>query len=867
MAQSCAQAAAWVRDNYEKHPEGVVAKYIIHSNYGKYCETQQRPVMETSIFGRVVKQVFPDVIIRRLGGRYNLKYYYCGIQAQSTSPYVSDNTNTTRPKRKQRKRDVATDSPEVQHCLRWLHTYYTQNVEGSISKCELYSHYTQDSSAWPAEPLSIQHFTSLVTNNFTRTSKKKYGSKSATSTQPSMFIGISPRTVPVDPGAMSTEICNIYEPIPAECTLGGYREGSNTPDDDDYSCRSPDSEEGFDMSPGNPDTTCAELRSEGLPENYAYCYDSIIKNEPDPEPEDYRIATLQLSESMVIKEEKSTEYPNMPLQMSDFSAHLMRATPESPHMTDSPTSSPSPPQGVTKKKPYKPKFHGKDWDNESAIKLEHDNQYCMEDSLQHNDESMLKRWLFECLVPCDTDAVNRDELHRHYENSCHAVNVSPLLLADFDRVVLKYYPGTRTTMISPGVTFYAGVSINSSSRLYSRVETHYISEIENPHTWDDSDRQNSFEMHSPPPQDTSSLENIEDEEEDIEDDVEDLHSFPEVLRDGKYYLRTWLIDNFEPVAESCVLKAGAYGHYESYAKSIGQTAFEMNVFGKIVRKVFPDVSIRRLGGRVKPQYYYCGIAAKQTSPLYPLLNAKDPAQRSRKKEIATDNHTAELVIEWLRRTYEPCQRGHILKSEVFTKYTIYCDSIGESPVSLNYFGKLVKHCFSEVEVRKFGGRSDPNWYYFGISAKESSSLTQHTMPMDDLNESRIQYVGSPNQSHHIPLQQSRSNPIAVPGSIPTSIDSPFSQSPHVILNHHLDSRFGQSPQLILSQGFLQQHSQSLRHQPHSQQSSPFSSSLEAQVHRSSLTPDHQQYSGGSPSLPRAFRDGIVPTSHNMLNAS
>lgn len=856
MAQSCAQAQAWVKENYERHQDGVVAKSVIYKHYEDRCRDQGRPVMETSIFGRVVKQVFPDVNIRRLGGRDNLKYYYCGIQAQTSSPYVNDNSNTTRPKRKQRKRDFITDKQEVQHCLRWFQSHYGLDSEGSVAIVDIYGHYSQHSTNWTNDPLSLQQFTLVILNAFPRISKRKVGPKSP---QQNVLVGISLRQIPIDPNTIPipSEFISMFDSLSTNSKQNSYRDGSNTPEDEeDYSCQSPESEEGSDMSAGT-EHSCSDLKPD--PYQYFQTDDPMIKNEPV----DYSISTLRLKEepidasmSVHVKEEK----------LSDSSMSCFRSgTPERPpsHMMDSPTPSPSPPPKSTKSRIYKPRFHidyhDQVWNSDSDIKIEPEN-LCLGDDLHRHWDDVLRRWLLECLEKSEGVCVNREQVYSLYEKYCTMTNTDALPLANFDKIVLQTYPGTVTIMHPSGSNLFEGVSVIHNSDIYGRVDQLLLTDnSELAQGWD-AHAHVSHDMNSLPGHSSSPI-TLDEDDDDIDDSYsvdkyresidDDLHSIPEVLRDGKFYLKTWLVENFESVPEACVLKADAYRHYELYVKSVLQTPFEMNVFGKIVRQVFPKVSIRRLGGRSKPQYHYCGITAKPTSPLYAIMSGKDPAQRSRKKEIATDNRTAELVIDWLRKTYETSKERIIMKSEVFVNYNSYCSSLGENPVSLNYFGKLVKHCFPNVEVRKFGGRTDPNWFYFGLCPIDPSML-QHSMSIEEFSESSVNQSSFPSSSHsphhhmaHHNLQHHhhlhQSKPIAVPGG-------------GSVAGH--DSPYSESPQIIVNSQFV--HSQISRHQQQQQQQqSPFSgaSSLEP---RSALTPEPYPR---SPGLSRAFREGLMTHSN------
>ncbi|MCL4143622.1 UNVERIFIED_CONTAM: hypothetical protein GTU68_042367, partial [Idotea baltica] len=159
----------------------------------------------------------------------------------------------------------------------------------------------------------------------------------------------------------------------------------------------------------------------------------------------------------------------------------------------------------------------------------------------------------------------------------------------FDETMLKVFQGV-VTMIHPSRrTFYEGIRVRETSPLFGKIdelchdESQWGEEDANPSTMELSPTDGGSTSHSSP----LTLEEEEPPDEGFpfhcNQMEEDMHPTPEVLRDGKFYLRKWLTDNFHSVPDSCVLKADAYRHYDQYARNISQTPFEMNVFGKIVR--------------------------------------------------------------------------------------------------------------------------------------------------------------------------------------------------------------------------------------------------------------------------------------------
>ena len=731
MALHCSQAKQWVKTHYERHPEGVVAKAVMYKHYEDYCREQGRNIMETSIFGRVVKSVFPDVTIRRLGGRDNLKYYYCGIQAKETSPHAGDNATTTRPKRRLRKRELPTDKGDVHRCLLWLHKNYHLVPDSSVLKAEVYDRYVSECVANVGDPLPTQHFAMVLSHAFPHAAGRRLGPRA---NQHKFYFGIQERAAPLPLDTAPGDLQGAVELMFSNGRLC-YREEmypdddddeDDDEDDDDCGCRSPVS----DTSEGSLRDTNTPLSGAHAPQHYLM--QSYIKEEPvDYSLQNLKLKDEPLEDDFMVKDEPLDLH--MPRDESEM---------EMPYLSEGPSRHSS--MGASlmghhagrdpkAKRIYKPRFRAifDGWPSEGE-----DDHY-PENSAQSAWEVRLREWLTQALQECSAMCVNRDQLYAHYKQDCDLSDVMALPLTYFDETVMKLFRGVVTMIHPPEKTFYRGVRTAPHSPLDGQLEK----------LVDDNPMPPAQGLHgieqSPPPATAPRVSQLlEDErieapyEHYVEEDSGARGGPREGLRDGKYYLSMWLTDNFESVPDSCVLKAEAYHHYEQYARSIKQTPFEMNVFGKIVRQVFPKVSIRRLGGRVKPQYHYCGIAVKPSSQLHQFMAGKDPAQRSRKKEIATDNKSAELVIEWLRSQYE-AGSGHVtMKSAVFSSYCAYCTAVGESAVTLNYFGKLVKHCFPNVEVRKCGGRSEPTWYYFGLvplgpqDMGGGDGMQGHCMPRD-----------------------------------------------------------------------------------------------------------------------------------------
>lgn len=758
MALSCSQAKAWVKTHYERHEEGVVAKSVMYKHYEDFCRDNGRNIMETSIFGRVVKSVFPDVTIRRLGGRDNLKYYYCGIRAKETSPHAIDNTTTTRPKRRLRKRELVTDKTEVHNCLRWLHANYIACNEASVVKTDVYDAYLSYCSPRGVEPLSAQYFGMVVTYAFPNVVKRKLGPRT---NQQKYYFGMHERPDPMSLDLVPSEILTSVEEVFKSGGQASYRDVDNEhveeeEEEEEYPCRSPESDMSDIASHGLHSVEAYDPEIGVSPQLQQFSFGSFMK-EGDSEPVDYSLSSLKLKD-------EPPEDDDLPIKEEPLDLHisrdiLERRTPDRPPSVGAYGSShsPSPPTKEKARRIYKPRFHYCDessWNDEPASEEKREEASSPARFFEESPSAAtLRNWILKNLEETKGAHVNRDQLYEFYSKYCDTLSLASLPMTFFDETMLKVFRGVVTMIHPSSRTFYEGIRVQGTSPLCNRIEelfrddSQWVEEENSPNAMELSLVDESTSHSSPL--------NLEEEEDEPPDETYSFscvqldgdHSTPEVLKDGKFYLRKWLTDNFETIPDSCVLKAEAYRHYDLFARNINQTPFEMNVFGKIVRQVFPKVTIRRLGGRLKPQYHYCGIAVKETSPLHPFMSGKDPAQRSRKKEIATDNHSAEIVIEFLHRNYETGKDKATMKSEVFESYTAFCNSNGENPVTLNYFGKLVKHCFPNVEVRKFGGRSEPTWFYFGLFPRGGATYIKYPHPSHSLTYNQHEESTVKEQEH------------------------------------------------------------------------------------------------------------------------
>ncbi|XP_043820591.1 DNA-binding protein RFX5 [Dromiciops gliroides] len=77
-------AYRWIRNHLEEHTATCLPKQDVYDAYRRYCESLAccRP-LSTANFGKTIREIFPDIKARRLGGRGQSKYCYSGIRRKT----------------------------------------------------------------------------------------------------------------------------------------------------------------------------------------------------------------------------------------------------------------------------------------------------------------------------------------------------------------------------------------------------------------------------------------------------------------------------------------------------------------------------------------------------------------------------------------------------------------------------------------------------------------------------------------------------------------------------------------------------------------------------------------------------------------
>ncbi|MEQ2301984.1 hypothetical protein AMECASPLE_001735 [Ameca splendens] len=66
----------WIRNHLEEHPETSLPKQEVYDEYKSYCDNLGYNPLSAADFGKIMKNVFPNMKARRLGMRGKSKYPY-----------------------------------------------------------------------------------------------------------------------------------------------------------------------------------------------------------------------------------------------------------------------------------------------------------------------------------------------------------------------------------------------------------------------------------------------------------------------------------------------------------------------------------------------------------------------------------------------------------------------------------------------------------------------------------------------------------------------------------------------------------------------------------------------------------------------
>ncbi|RXN15437.1 DNA-binding RFX5-like protein [Labeo rohita] len=64
----------WIRSHLEEHPDTCLPKQDVYETYRKHCDNLQHRPLSAANFGKIIRDIFPNIKARRLGGRGQSKY-------------------------------------------------------------------------------------------------------------------------------------------------------------------------------------------------------------------------------------------------------------------------------------------------------------------------------------------------------------------------------------------------------------------------------------------------------------------------------------------------------------------------------------------------------------------------------------------------------------------------------------------------------------------------------------------------------------------------------------------------------------------------------------------------------------------------
>ncbi|XP_043936563.1 DNA-binding protein RFX5 [Protopterus annectens] len=76
-------ACTWIRNHLEEHTDTCLPKQDVYDAYRRYCDNLGYRPLSAANFGKIFRDVFPNIKARRLGGRGQSKYCYGGIRRKT----------------------------------------------------------------------------------------------------------------------------------------------------------------------------------------------------------------------------------------------------------------------------------------------------------------------------------------------------------------------------------------------------------------------------------------------------------------------------------------------------------------------------------------------------------------------------------------------------------------------------------------------------------------------------------------------------------------------------------------------------------------------------------------------------------------
>ncbi|XP_053224311.1 DNA-binding protein RFX5 isoform X2 [Podarcis raffonei] len=76
-------ACTWIRNHLEEYPDTCLPKQDVFDAYKRYCDNLCSRSLSAANFGKIIREIFPNIKARRLGGRGQSKYPFVGIRRKT----------------------------------------------------------------------------------------------------------------------------------------------------------------------------------------------------------------------------------------------------------------------------------------------------------------------------------------------------------------------------------------------------------------------------------------------------------------------------------------------------------------------------------------------------------------------------------------------------------------------------------------------------------------------------------------------------------------------------------------------------------------------------------------------------------------
>ncbi|XP_029103859.1 DNA-binding protein RFX5 [Scleropages formosus] len=73
----------WIRSHLEEHADTCLPKQDVYETYKRHCDNLHYRPLSAANFGKIIRDIFPNIKARRLGGRGQSKYCYSGIRRKT----------------------------------------------------------------------------------------------------------------------------------------------------------------------------------------------------------------------------------------------------------------------------------------------------------------------------------------------------------------------------------------------------------------------------------------------------------------------------------------------------------------------------------------------------------------------------------------------------------------------------------------------------------------------------------------------------------------------------------------------------------------------------------------------------------------